>query len=196
MKALFKVLSLLTGGVTIVMSPLASADFISDSKANLNLRNLYFNNDNRDGTAAPSKTEEWGQAFMLNYQSGFTDGTVGFGLDAIGLLGLKLDSGAGRHVGSSMFPNDGDKAADQWARLGATAKMRVSKTELRYGTLQPKLPILGSNDGRMLPQTFEGGQVPSNEIDNLTHTAVPLEHATRRESRKQKDSGQGEKEEV
>ncbi len=182
MKALFNVLSLLTGGVCIVLSPLASADFVSDSKANLNLRNFYFNNDNRDGTAAPSKTEEWGQAFMLNYQSGFTDGTVGFGLDAIGLLGLKLDSGEGRHVGSSMFPNDGDKAADQWARLGATAKMRVSKTELRYGTLQPKLPILVSNDGRLLPQTFEGGQVTSNEIDNLTFTAGQLEHATGRAS--------------
>lgn len=72
---------------------------------------------------------------MLNYQSGFTDGTVGFGLDAIGLLGLKLDSGAGRHVVGSMFPNDGDKAADQWGRVGATANMRFSKTELRYGTL-------------------------------------------------------------
>src|SRR3546814_9284751 len=81
-----------------------------------------------------------------------------------------------------MFPNDVDKAADQWARLGATAKMRVSKTEMRYGTLQPKLPILVSNDGRLLPQTFEGGQVTSNEIDNLTFTAGQLEHATGRAS--------------
>jgi len=182
MKALLQVVSVLTGGVSLALSPLASADFINDSKANLNLRNFYFNNDNRDGAAAPSKTEEWGQAFMLNYQSGFTDGTVGFGLDAMGLLGLKLDSGAGRHVGGSMFPNDGGKAADQWARLGATAKMRISKTELRYGTLQPKLPILVSNDGRLLPQTFEGGQVTSNEIDNLTFTAGQLEHATGRAS--------------
>lgn len=182
MKATFHVLSFLTGGLSIALSPLASADFLNDSKANLTLRNFYFNNDNRDGAAAPSKTEEWGQAFMLNYQSGFTDGTVGFGLDAIGLLGLKLDSGAGRHVGGSMFPNDGDKAADQSARMGATAKMRFSKTELRYGTLQPKLPILVANDGRLLPQTFEGGQVTSNEIDNLTITAGQLEHATGRAS--------------
>ena len=182
MKATLNVLSVLTGGLGIALSPLASADFLNDSKANLNMRNFYFNNDNRDGAAAPSKTEEWGQAFMLNYQSGFTDGTVGFGLDAIGLLGLKLDSGAGRHVGGSMFPNDGDKAADQWSRMGATAKMRFSKTELRYGTLQPKLPILVSNDGRLLPQTFEGGQVTSNEIDNLTLTAGQLEHATGRAS--------------
>ncbi|WP_456239022.1 OprD family outer membrane porin [Pseudomonas antarctica] len=49
---------------------MASADFLSDSNANLNMRNFYFNNDNRDGSAAPSKTEEWGQAFILNYPSG------------------------------------------------------------------------------------------------------------------------------
>ncbi|MEX3777565.1 OprD family porin [Pseudomonas sp. MYb118] len=182
MKVSFQVLSVLTGGLGMVLSPLASADFLSDSKANLNLRNFYFNNDNRDGTAAPSKTEEWGQGFMLNYQSGFTEGTVGFGVDAIGLLGITLDSGEGRHVGSSMIPNDGDKAADEWSRFGATGKVRFSKTELRYGTLQPKLPILVANDGRLLPQTFEGGQITSNELDNLTFTAGQLEHATGRGS--------------
>lgn len=182
MKVSFQVLSVLTGGLGMVLSPLASADFLSDSKANLNLRNFYFNNDNRDGTAAPSKTEEWGQGFMLNYQSGFTEGTVGFGVDAIGLLGITLDSGKGRHVGSSMIPNDGDKAADEWSRFGATGKVRFSKTELRYGTLQPKLPILVANDGRLLPQTFEGGQITSNELDNLTFTAGQLEHATGRGS--------------
>ena len=165
MKVSFQVLSVLTGGLGMVLSPLASADFLSDSKANLNLRNFYFNNDNRDGTAAPSKTEEWGQGFMLNYQSGFTEGTVGFGVDAIGLLGITLDSGEGRHVGSSMIPNDGDKAADEWSRFGATGKVRFSKTELRYGTLQPKLPILVANDGRVLPQTFEGGLLTSKEIN-------------------------------
>ena len=182
MKVSFQVLSVLTGGLGMVLSPLAFADFLSDSKANLNLRNFYFNNDNRDGTTAPSKTEEWGQGFMLNYQSGFTEGTVGFGVDAIGLLGITLDSGEGRHVGSSMIPNDGDKAADEWSRFGATGKVRFSKTELRYGTLQPKLPILVANDGRLLPQTFEGGQLTSNELDNLTFTAGQLEHATGRGS--------------
>lgn len=182
MKVPFQVLSVLTGGLSMALSPLASADFINDSKASLNMRNFYFNNDNRDGTAAPSKTEEWGQGFMLNYQSGFTEGTVGFGLDAIGLLGITLDSGEGRHVGSSMIPSDGAEAADQWSRLGATAKARFSKTELRYGTLQPKLPILVANDGRLLPQTFEGGQITSNELDNLTLTAGQLEHATGRGS--------------
>jgi hypothetical protein len=72
------------------------ADFIKDSHATLGMRNFYFNNDNRDGAAAPSRTEEWAQGFMLNYQSRFAEGTVGFGVDALGLLGVRLDSGNGR----------------------------------------------------------------------------------------------------
>ncbi|WP_286775941.1 OprD family outer membrane porin, partial [Pseudomonas sp. UBA800] len=42
----------------ITLSAQAHADFLSDSKATLGMRNFYFNNDSRDGTAAPSKTEE------------------------------------------------------------------------------------------------------------------------------------------
>ncbi|NBA95894.1 OprD family porin [Pseudomonas sp. R5(2019)] len=170
------------GLCTLMTSPWACADFIGDSKASLNLRNFYFNNDNRDGSAAPSKTEEWGQAFILNAQSGFTDGTVGLGVDVLAQLGIRLDSGQGRHVGSTMFPDDGDEAAQSFGRLGLTAKMRVSRTELRYGTLIPKLPILMPTDGRLLPQTFEGGQVVSNEIDGLTLTAGLIEHAIGRGS--------------
>jgi hypothetical protein len=182
MKATLHVLSVLTGGLGMALSPLASADFLGDSKANLSMRNFYFNNDNRDGAAAPSKTEEWGQAFILNYQSGFTDGTLGFGLDAIGMLGVTLDSSAAKHVGSSMIPTDDGKAADDWTRGGVTAKARFAKTELRYGYLRPNLPILVSNDGRLLPQSFEGGQVTSNDIDNLTLIGGQLEHTTGRGS--------------
>ena len=47
MKATLNVLSVLTGGLGIALSPLASADFLSDSKANVSMRNFYFNNDNR-----------------------------------------------------------------------------------------------------------------------------------------------------
>jgi len=167
----------------MALSSCAHADFIADSKATLGLRNFYFNNDNRDGAAEPSKTEEWAQGFMLDYKSGYTDGTVGFGVDALGLLGVTLDSGNGRHVGSSMIPSDSDNSAvDQWSRLGLTGKVRLSKTELRLGTLMPKLPILVSNDGRLLPQTFEGGQVTSAEFKDLTLTGGRLEHATGRGS--------------
>ncbi|WP_312407727.1 OprD family porin [Pseudomonas rhodesiae] len=167
----------------LALSTQAQADFLSDSKATLGLRNFYFNNDNRDGTATPSKTEEWAQGFMLDFKSGYTDGVVGFGIDALGLTGITLDSGKGRHVDGSMIPSDSDgSAVDSWSRLGLTGKVKVSKTELRLGTLMPKLPILVSNDGRLLPQTFEGGQITSGEFKDLTFTGGRIEHATGRGS--------------
>ncbi|HEY0287024.1 MAG TPA: OprD family porin [Pseudomonas sp.] len=177
-------LGMSTSAVLMTLSTTASADFLSDSKATLGLRNFYFNNDYRDraGSAGQSKTEEWAQAFMFTYISGYTDGTVGFGLDALGLLGVTLDSGGSRHLGSSMIPNDGDGAVDQWSRLGLTGKVRFAKTEARVGTLTPKLPILLSNDGRLLPQTFNGAMVTSNDIDNLTLTGGRLNQATSRGS--------------
>jgi len=176
-------ITLALSNLSLAMTSQAQADFISDSKANLSMRNFYFNNDNRDGPATPSKTEEWAQGFMLDYKSGYTDGVVGVGVDALGLVGITLDSGKGRHAGGSMIPSDSDDSAvDQWSRLGLTGKLKVSKTELRYGTLIPKLPILVSNDGRLLPQTFEGGQITSSELKDLTLTGGRIEHATGRGS--------------
>jgi hypothetical protein len=160
----------------------ASHGFLENSKASLSMRTLYFNSDNRDGSADPSKTEEAAQGFVLRYESGFTQGPVGFGLDAQALLGVTLDSGAGRHVGSGMIPADGDGAADAWSSFGPTAKMRMAKTEFRYGTLLPKLPILLSNDARVLPQSFTGAQITSNDIDGLMLTSGVLEHAVGRAS--------------
>ncbi|BAP44021.1 outer membrane porin [Pseudomonas sp. StFLB209] len=160
----------------------AHADLLKDSQATLSMRNFYFNNDNRDGSADPSKTEEWAQGFMLNYRSGFTEGPVGLGVDATGMLGLTLDSGRGRHVGSTMIPSDGDRAADQWSRFGATAKLKASKTELRYGQLIPKIPVLVATDGRLLPQTYQGVQVQSKELDDFTFLAGGLNRATGRGS--------------
>ncbi len=69
------------------------------------------------------------------------------------------------------------------ARFGANAKARFSKTEAHFGSaLAPNLPILVSNDGRLLPQTFEGGTIQSKEIDNLTINAGQLTHAMGRAS--------------
>ncbi|WP_141766017.1 OprD family outer membrane porin, partial [Pseudomonas sp. HMSC75E02] len=167
-----------------VLAQQASAGgFIEDSKASLGLRNFYINTDNRNGPASPSKQEEWGQGFMLNYASGFTEGTVGFGVDALGLLGLRLDgggksgkSGIDRQPGT-IFPLESDgSAVDEFSSLGLTAKARVSKTEFRYGTLQPKLPVVVYNDARLLPMTYEGGQVTSNEFKDLTLIGGQLTH--------------------
>ena len=177
--------------VGLLAQQASAAGFIEDSKATLKLRNFYINNDNRDsGTPKNSNyTAEWGQGFQLDFASGFTQGTVGFGIDAIGLLGVKLDSSTAKHgnptganYGGSVFPSDGNHAVDDFSSLGLTAKAKVSQTELRIGTLQPKLPVIVSNDGRMLPQTFQGGQITSSEFKDLTFTGGQIEHAKGRNS--------------
>lgn len=177
--------------IPALASTAAHAEFIKDSKATLSLRNLYVNTDNRDGTAAPSKSEEWAQGFMLNYQSGFTEGTLGFGLDLLSLTGWTLDTGGGSHSGATIVPDDGNSGEQTWSRFGATAKMRVGQTELKVGTLMPKLPILIANDGRLLPQTFQGGQFVFKDITGLTLTAGMLNQVTGRASSDRTDMAVG-----
>ena len=89
--------ALATLGATLAVPTLAQAAFVEDTKAGLELRNFYMNSDNRSvESPAQSKSEEWAQGFLFRAQSGYTEGTVGFGVDALGLLGVKLDSGRGR----------------------------------------------------------------------------------------------------
>ncbi|MEN5110758.1 OprD family porin [Pseudomonas sp. TWI672] len=160
------------------VAPMSQAAFFEDSTATFETRNMYFNRDFRDGTSAQqSKREEWAQGLMLNFESGYTDGPVGFGLDALGMLGIKLDSSPDRADTGLLPTHDDGKAADEYSKLGLTGKVKVSETELKIGTLIPELPTLQPNDGRILPQTFEGGLVTSKEIDNLTFTGGRLEKA-------------------
>ena len=60
--------------------------FVEDSSATLSTSNIYFNRDFREG-AGQSKREEWAQGFILHLKSGYTPGTIGFGLDAQAMLG-------------------------------------------------------------------------------------------------------------
>lgn len=146
-----------------------AAGFIEDSKASLELRNFYLNRDLHDG-AGQNKREEWAQGFILNIESGYTQGTVGFGLDALGMLGVKLDSSPDRS-GTDLLPRDSDnRAEDDYSKLGLTAKARFAESQLKVGTLLPKMPYLQYSNSRLLPQTFEGWQLQSKDIDQLTAT--------------------------
>ncbi|KAF1051518.1 MAG: Porin-like protein NicP [Stenotrophomonas maltophilia] len=166
----------------------AQADFIEDSKASLELRNFYFNRDYRQSGASQSRSEEWAQGFLLRYESGYTEGTVGVGVDALGLLGLKLDSSPDR-TGSGLLPYSASdrRAADSYSDLGLTAKLRASKSTLKVGTLLPKLPVVQYNDTRLHPQTFQGGLLEMNEIDHLAVQLGQLRQVKQRDSSNDED---------
>ena len=146
----------------------SAAGFIDDASVNLNLRNFYLNRNFTNDGYAQGKAEEWTQSFILDARSGFTQGVVGFGVDVLGLYSVKLDGGKGTG-GSQLLPLDADgRPADNFGRLAVAGKMKIGKTELKVGEWMPVLPILRSDDGRSLPQTFSGAQLTSKDIDGLT----------------------------
>lgn len=146
---------------------LANADFIGDSKGSLELRNFYFNRDFRQ-EGGREKAEEWAQGFLLRAESGYTEGTVGVGIDALGMLGVKLDSGDGT-AGSGLLPADGSGGSqDEYSKLALTAKAKISNSTLKVGALHFRSPIVSANDSRLLPQTFQGALLNVQEIDKLT----------------------------
>ena len=163
-------LVLLGAGSMALALPLSSqaAGFSEDAKVTLGLRNFYINRNFVDPAYPQGKAEEWTQSFILDARSGFTQGNVGFGLDVLGMSAFKLDGGRGtRNTGLLPIHDDG-RPADDFGRLAMAAKAKLSKTELKVGEWQPVLPILRADDGRSLPQTFQGAQLTSNEIAGLT----------------------------
>jgi imipenem/basic amino acid-specific outer membrane pore len=149
-----------------------SKGFIEDSQLNVKTRMLYFSRDFRNNPAGTqSRVEETGLGFLGTYESGFTQGTVGFGVDAIGMLGLKLDSGKGR-AGTGLFPQGSDgRSQDDYSEGGGAVKMRISNTVLKFGDQFTAMPVFATDDSRLLPEVAEGGLITSNEINGLTLNA-------------------------
>ncbi len=146
----------------------AESGFVEDAKVSLNLRNFYINRNFVDPSNAQGKAEEWTQNFILDARSGFTQGFIGVGVDVLGLYSQKLDGGGGTG-GTQLLPiHDDGKPADNFGRLGVALKAKISRTELKVGEWMPVLPILRSDDGRSLPQTFQGAQVTSQDIAGVT----------------------------
>ena len=163
-------------------SSMVSAAFLDDSKASVELRNFYMNRDFRESGASQSKADEWAQGFIMKIESGYTEGPVGFGLDAIGLLGVKLDSSPDR-TGTGILPKtaSGD-APDDYGTAGLTAKAKLSETTLHVGTLQPILPVVMRNDSRLLPNIYRGAWLQSKEIKGLTLDVGKLDRTNYRDS--------------
>ncbi|PBJ17082.1 Porin-like protein NicP precursor [Pseudomonas ogarae] len=171
----------IAGTCALIFPFTASADFIADSKASIELRNFYFNRDFRNGppTAQRDAAKEWAQGAMLRFESGYTAGTVGLGIDAVGMLGLKLDGGDGSG-GTGLLPADlssknGRGSQDEYSKLELTAKAKVSETVLKAGSLAFRTPVVSSNDTRLLPSTFEGALLTSKDIDKLVLQGGKLE---------------------
>ncbi len=81
------------------------------------------------------------------------------------------------------------RAAHDYSSLGLTAKLRVSHSTLKIGTLMPRLPVVQFNDTRLHPQTFQGGLLEVNEIDGLALQFGQLRQVKQRDSTNAEDLG-------
>ncbi len=164
-----------------------SKGFIEDSTLSVKTRMLYFSRDRRNNDTGPSRSEETGLGFLGTYESGFTQGTIGVGLDAIGMLGLKLDSGKGR-AGTGLFPTGSDgRSQDDYSKGGAAVKFRISDTVLKVGDQFTALPVFATDDSRLLPEIAQGALITSSEIKGLTlnagrFTSLTAQEQTNRDS--------------
>lgn len=148
--------------------PAFAEGFADNASVNLNLRNFFINRNFNNPGYSQGSAQEWTQNFILDAQSGFTQGSVGFGVDALGLYSVKLDGGPGTG-GTQLLPIGSDgRPADNFGRLAVAGKVKIAKTQIKVGEWMPVLPILRSDDGRSLPQTFQGGQVTSHDVAGLT----------------------------
>ena len=160
----------------------AQAGFFEDGNASLELRNFHFDHDFHGDTATQSLRNEWAQGLMLKLQSGFTPGPVGFGLDAVGMFGIKLDSTPDRS-GTGLLPRGADKrAVDEYSKGVVTFKAKFSETEARVGGINPVLPLLASNYSRLFPQWFNGAQAVSKDLDKFTFIVLEADSTKLRDS--------------
>lgn len=133
--------------------------FLQDSSLTLNLKNYYYNHDGKNGGA---DGRDWSQAAQFEYKSGFTNGTVGLGVDAFLYSGLKLDK---RFRGAGNVPNNDNTT---WSQGGGAVKANISNTTLKYGTQQTTAPVFAVAGSRITPQTATGFSLLSKEIKDLT----------------------------
>ncbi|WP_409318379.1 OprD family porin [Pseudomonas sp. KCJK9016] len=186
--------SMIALAVTAASSQLATAapfvsdqaeakGFVEDAKLTETLKNYYFNRDNKNGG---HDQKDWTQGFLGNFTSGYTQGTVGVGIDAFGYLAVKLDGGDGTSGTGNMSRSNAVKANgyahdvnDSQGKAGAAIKFRISKTELKIGDQQPTTaPVFAIGGSRILPQTASGFQLQSSEIKDLDLEAGHFYSAT------------------
>jgi hypothetical protein len=138
----------------------------------------------KNGVSTPTDRRiNWVQGTILKYNSGFTEGTVGFSTEVAAYNAIALDrdrkdlasnnggapgtrSGAGNN---RTLTEEGGDAVGQWSKLGlANVKARVSNTTLTAGRQNFSSPMVDVIGNRALPSSFQGVSLHSEELENLS----------------------------
>ena len=141
-----------------------SKGFVADSHLDLEWRNYtdYFH------ANGSGRRHAWVEGLQAKFESGFTEGPIGFGVDAALFGAFKFDGGRGAR-NMVYLGRHGDGANRlAWAYPGMYAvKARISDSLLKYGLQDVSNPFLDPHDNRALPPTFLGASLLSREIGGL-----------------------------
>ncbi|MGE8541827.1 MAG: OprD family outer membrane porin [Acinetobacter sp.] len=176
---------LLVMGTLVPFSPAAWADVIfKEDKLTVTNKNFYFYRDFRNGEYNPSGANkfvpidekegyrsEWAHGLILNYDSGFTDGAVQFGVNAYGLFGFELYSDPFKTGTSNLQIDHEGNAKSAFGEVGASLKVKYKDTVLTYGNQFPNVPVLWVNTARLLPSTATGLSLQDKSFEHLTLNA-------------------------
>jgi len=148
------------------VTPQADAKgFVDGATAGVVLENYYFNR-----TKQPHGTndqKDWTQGVLGKFSSGFTQGTVGVGVDVFGDAAFKLD-GTDDHTGTGNLSHGADGVNDSYGKAGADVRVRISKTQLTFGDFTPTTaPVFAVGGSRLFQQTARGFQLQSSEVKDL-----------------------------
>ncbi|KAA0995731.1 OprD family porin [Pseudomonas sp. ANT_J12] len=169
-----------TSQFAIASSQDESKGFFEDQSLKAKTRMEYMNRDfkngggnisNGDGTFKSGYRQDTGISELLTYESGFTQGTIGVGVDAMAMGSAKLDGGSGRR-GNGLFANDSDGNPEKTqSKIGGAVKFRLSDTTLKYGQQFVASPVFATDDSRLLPEVATGTLITSKEIKGLELSA-------------------------
>ncbi|WP_049620596.1 OprD family outer membrane porin [Frateuria defendens] len=142
----------------------SAADFWNGSSATLEARQFYFNREFHHQPAPRPGAVGLAQAFIFQFNSGYTAGPVGLGVDLLGQAGYRLHGGAGTNI--MPYRTDGSPE-NEYAKLRPTYKAKLGKTTVKYGTFVFNDPFAISDYTRLLQATYKGWLVESHDLDRL-----------------------------
>ncbi|OTG76213.1 porin [Acinetobacter sp. ANC 4169] len=151
----------------------SNADFVDDSQVQLKFKNFYL--DRQYADLPQNNWGSWSQGITLDAKSGYQDigGGIQVGADLLVQHAFKLN---GRDKNPDwVLPHDGQESKDNFGKVGATLKAKVSQTELKVGELLPVSPVLVFDPSRQLLTTYSGAWLESKDIKDTKLTLAYID---------------------
>lgn len=155
-----------------------NADFIDDSQVQLKLKNFYLDRQIKDNPAG--NWGSWSQGVTLDAKSGYHDIGAGIQVGADLLVQHAFKLNARDKNADFILPHDGKESKDNFGKVGATLKAKVSQTELKIGELLPVSPVLVFDPSRQLLTTFGGAWLESKDIKDTKLTLAYIDSINNR----------------